>query len=106
LTAEDARIYVSHTIGSVYALDYTTGKTFWRQAALKNRQITGPLAMGSLIAVGDVEGYVHFLNREDGAFSARIKTGDSQILPQMTLINSTTLLAQARDGGVYALQIK
>ena len=106
LTSEDARIYVSHAIGSVYALDYTTGKTFWRQAGLKNRQLTGPLAMGSLIAVGDVEGYVHFLSREDGAFSARVKTGDSQILPQMSLINSNTLLAQSRDGGIYALQIK
>jgi outer membrane protein assembly factor BamB len=59
-----------------------------------------------LIAVGDVEGYVHFLSREDGAFSARVKTGDSQILPQMALINSNTLLAQSRDGGIYALQIK
>jgi outer membrane protein assembly factor BamB len=106
LTAEDARIYVSHALGSVYALDYTTGKTFWRQGALKNRQLTAPLAMGSLIAVGDVEGYVHFLSREDGAFSARVKTGDSQILPQMALINSNTLLAQSRDGGIYALQIK
>jgi len=106
LTAEDARIYVSHAIGSVYALDYTTGKTFWRQGALKNRHLTAPLAMGSLIAVGDVEGYVHFLSREDGAFSARVKTGDSQILPQMVLINSNTLLAQSRDGGIYALQIK
>ena len=106
LTAEDARIYVSHAMGSVYALDYTTGKTFWRQGALKNRQLTAPLAMGSLIAVGDVEGYVHFLSRDDGAFSARVKTGDSQILPQMALINSNTLLAQSRDGGVYALQIK
>lgn len=106
LTAEDARIYVSHAMGSVYALDYTTGKTFWRQGALKSRQLTAPLAMGSLIAVGDVEGYLHFLSREDGAFSARVKTGDSQILPQMARINSDTLLAQSRDGGIYALQIK
>lgn len=106
LSAEDARIFVSHAAGSVYALDYSTGKTFWRQGALKNRQLTTPLAMGSLIAIGDVEGYVHFLNREDGAFSARIKTGDSQILSHMTLINSNTLLAQSRDGGIFAVQIK
>lgn len=106
LSAEDARLFVSHAAGSVYALDYSTGKTFWRQGALKNRQLTAPLAMGSLIAIGDVEGYVHFLNREDGAFSARIKTGDSQILSHMTLINSNTLLAQSRDGGVFAVQIK
>lgn len=106
LTAEDARIFVSHAIGSVYALDYTTGKTFWRQGALKNRQLTAPVSMGSLIAVGDVEGYVHFLSREDGAFSARLKIADSPILPQMGLISTNTLLAQSRDGGIYAIQIK
>jgi outer membrane protein assembly factor BamB len=106
LSHEDARIYVSHAIGSIYALDYTTGKTFWRQAALKNRQLTAPLPMGDIVAVGDVEGYVHFLKREDGAFSARIKTDDTPIMPQMVTINSDTLLAQSRSGGLYAIQIK
>lgn len=106
LSHEDARIYVSHAIGSVYALDYTTGKTFWRQAALKNRQITAPLPMGDRVAIGDIEGYVHFLKREDGAFSARIKTDDSAIMPQMATINSDTLLAQSRSGGLYAIQVK
>lgn len=106
LSAEDGRIFVSHALGSVYALDYATGKTFWRQAALKNRQLSMPIPMGSLIAVGDVEGYVHFLNREDGALASRIKTGDSPIMPQMALVNSNTVLVQARDGGIYAIQIK
>ncbi len=106
LSAEDARIYVSHAAGSVYALDYTTGKTFWRQGSLKNRQLTAPTPMGSLIAVGDLEGYVHFLGREDGAFASRIKTDNSAILPQMALINSNTVLAQSRDGGLFAIQVK
>jgi len=106
LSAEDARIFVSHALGSVYALDYTTGKTFWRQGALKNRHLTAPVPMGAWVAVGDIEGNVHFLSREDGAFSARVKTGASEILPQMALVNSNTLLAQSRDGGVFAIQIK
>lgn len=106
LSAEDARIFVSHAAGSVYALDYATGKTFWRQGALKNRQLTSPVPMGSLIAVGDIEGNIHFLSREDGAFAARTKTSDSAILPQMALVNSNTVLAQSRDGGVYAIQVK
>lgn len=106
LSVEDGRIFVSHAIGSVYALEYASGKTFWRQAALKNRQLTTPVPMGSLIAVGDVEGYVHFLSREDGALASRVKTGNSPIMPQMTLANSNTVLAQTRDGGVYAIQVK
>lgn len=106
LSAEDARIFVAHATGSVYALDYSTGKTFWRQPTLKNRQLSTPVPMNSLIALGDVEGYVHFLSREDGALASRIKTSESPIMPHMALINSTSLIAQARDGGLYAVQIK
>ncbi len=102
----DGRIFVAHAAGSVYSLDYSTGKTFWRQAALKNRQLSKPVSMESLIAIGDVEGYVHFLSRDDGAIASRIKTSDSPILPVMTQINSTTVLAQTRDGGIYAIQVK
>ena len=106
LNVEDGRIFVSHAAGSIYALDYTTGKTFWRQAALKNRQLTAPLPMGSLIAVGDLEGYVHFLSREDGALASRVKTNNSPMMPQLALINSNTVLVQTRDGGVFAVQVK
>jgi outer membrane protein assembly factor BamB len=106
LSAEDGRIYVSHALGSVYSLDYTTGKTFWRQAALKNRQLTAPIPMGTWVLVGDIEGYVHALNREDGAQASRIRLSESPVMPQLAMINSNTVLAQSRDGGVYAIQIK
>ena len=106
ISVEDGRIFVSHALGAVYSLDYTTGKTFWRQAALKNRQLSAPVAMGSLVAVGDLEGYVHFLSRDDGAISSSIKNSSSPILPIMAQINSSSVLAQTRDGGIYAIQIK
>ncbi len=106
LGAEDGRVFISHTLGSVYAVDYSTGKSFWRQAALKNRQLTAPVPMGTWIAVGDVEGYVHFLSREDGAIDGRIKLNESPFMPKMQLINRTTLLGQTRNGGIYAIQIK
>ncbi len=106
LSAEDGRIFLAHHLGAVYALDYTTGKTFWRQGALKNRQVTAPLPMGNYVAVGDVEGYLHFLSRDDGAFVSRVKTGNSPVMPQMMLINSNTVLSQTRDGMLYAIQIK
>ena len=61
--------------------------------------------MGNLIAVGDVEGYVHFLSREDGSFSARIKTDDAAVMPQMLVVGASTLIAQTRKGGIYAISI-
>jgi len=105
MSVEDGKVFVSHTLGSVYALDYSTSKTFWRQPALLNRRLSAPLPMGSLVAVGDLEGYVHFLSRDDGSFSSRIKIdGD----PVMSLINGTTssqLIAATRGGGLYAVSV-
>lgn len=106
MSSEDARVFVSHAGGAVYALEYSSGKTFWRQGELGNRHLSAPLPLGSLVAVGDVEGYVHFLNREDGAFAARIRTEESPIMPQMLQLKSDSLLAQTRGGGLYAISIK
>ncbi len=106
MSVDDGKVYVSHAVGSVYSLDYTSGKTFWRQAALANRKLTAPLPMGSVVAIGDFEGYVHFLNRDDGALAARVKTDSSAVMPQMTAIGTNQLFAQTRDGGLYAISIK
>lgn len=106
ISSEDARVYVSHAGGAVYALEYSSGKTFWRQGELKNRNLSAPLPMGDLVAVGDLQGYVHFLRREDGAFAARLKTTDSPVMPQLTELGSNGLLVQTRSGGLYAISLK
>jgi outer membrane protein assembly factor BamB len=106
LNAEDAKVYVAHANSAIYALDPITGKTFWRQGDLKQRRVTAPLPMGSLIVVGDVEGYVHFLSREVGSFSARLQTENAAIMPQMLAVGASTLIAQTRKGGIYAISIK
>ena len=105
LNAEDGKLFVSHTLGAVYSLDYETGKTFWRQGALSNRRLTAPLPMGNLIAVGDLEGYVHFLTREDGNFAARIKLDSNSVMSMIAGKSSSQLIAATRDGGLYAVSV-
>jgi outer membrane protein assembly factor BamB len=106
LNAEDARIFVSHANSAVYALDFSTGKTYWRQGDLRQRRISAPLPMGNYIALGDVEGYIHLLSREDGGFVGRVQLEESPILPQMTALGSHTIIAQNRKGGIYAISLK
>jgi outer membrane protein assembly factor BamB len=105
LNEEDARIFVSHTLGAVYSIDYETGKTFWRQGALANRRLTAPLPMGSVVAVGDLEGYVHFLTREEGNFAARIKLDSNAVMSLAQGSNAKQLIAETRDGGLYAISV-
>ncbi len=100
------KIYVSHALGSIYSLDYTNGRTFWRQGDLLNRRLTAPIALNRFIAAGDLEGYLHFLNPEDGKFTARIKVDSNAV---MSLIAGTTpsqVIAATRGGGLYAVSLK
>lgn len=105
INAETGRLYVTHAEDAVYSLDYSTGKTFWRQGDLRYRQLSAPLPMGELIALGDLQGYVHFLQREDGAFAARLKTDNSAIMPQMVKVEAGVLLVQTRGGSLYAISL-
>ena len=103
LSAEDGKVFVTHTLGAVYSLDYETGKTFWRQGVLSNRRLTAPLPMGSVVAVGDLEGYLHLLNRDEGKFLARIRLDSSAVMSIVSGVNTKQLFAETRDGTIYAV---
>jgi outer membrane protein assembly factor BamB len=103
---EDQKLFVSHSLGALYSLDFETGRTFWRQGDLSNRKLTTPLPMGSIIAVGDVEGYIHFVSRDDGKFTARIRLNDSPVMSLMPGANASQLIAATRNGTLYAISVK
>ncbi len=105
LALEGEQIYVSHALGSLYSLDYTTGRTFWRQGGLLNRRLTTPLLMSGLIAVGDLEGYIHFLNGDNGKFSSRIKVGSNAVMSLIPGDKPSQLIAATRDGGLYVVSV-
>jgi outer membrane protein assembly factor BamB len=105
LSAEDGKVYVSHALGSVYSLSYEQGKSFWRQPGLLNRRISAPLPMGALVAVGDLEGYLHFLARDDGSFAARIRLDDNAVMSLVAGTKSGQLIVETRDGGLYAVSV-
>ena len=100
----EEKLYISHALGSVYSIDYATGRTFWRQGDLLNRRLTRPVLVSNTIAVGDLEGYVHFLDIDDGKFSSRIKV-DSNAVMTITPGGSSQVIVATRGGGLYAVSI-
>ncbi len=100
------KLYVSHALGSFYSLDYTTGKTFWRQGDLLNRRLTTPVVMKHAVAVGDLEGYVHFMNPENGQFVARIRLGNQAVMSLIIGNEPSQLIIATRNGGLYAVTIE
>jgi outer membrane protein assembly factor BamB len=99
----DARYaYVSDDRGAVHALDRSSGRSVWKQDRLAHRRLSLPLAAGNAVAVGDFEGYVHFLARDSGAFVARFATGATAIVAAPTPLPGG-LVVQTQSGGLYAL---
>lgn len=75
-----ARVYAVDARSHVYAYGREGGANAWRNDQLQNRQLSAPLALARAIAVGDLEGYVHFLAGDDGAMLARLEVGDGAIV--------------------------
>jgi len=105
LSVEGAKIYVAHTGGALYSLAIESGKTYWRQGDLLNRKLTTPLGMGDHVAVGDLEGYIHILDKESGQFLGRIHLDDEPVMRKLVEFETGKFLAQTRNGGLYAIAI-
>lgn len=89
-----------NSVVNAFALD--NGGNVWKQAALKNRQLTVPALLGGALAVGDLDGYVHFLSRSDGSLMARLSVGGGAIVspPQTT---SQGVLVQTGNGNLVLI---
>lgn len=102
----DARYaYLSDDRGAVHAFDRTNGRSLWKQDRLANRQLSLPLPLGGEVVVGDLQGYVHFLARDSGAFVARFATDGSPVRAAPLRLPAG-FLVQTRNGGLYALSLQ
>ena len=102
----DARYaFVSDDKGAVHAMDRSNGRSVWKQDRLSYRQLTLPMPLGTEVGTGDLQGFVHFLARESGAFVARAAT-DGTPIRAAPLRLPDGILVQTQGGGLYALGLK
>jgi len=66
----------------VWSFDKSGGTDVWKSDALKYRWLTGPGVQGNYIVVGDMEGYVHWLQVGDGALAATERLSKKAIRAQ------------------------
>ncbi|MBD8541777.1 outer membrane protein assembly factor BamB [Oxalobacteraceae sp. CFBP 8761] len=91
--------------GALNAFTRDTGASSWKNDKLSFRRLSTPLSYGRAVAVGDYEGYVHFLSREDGSFLARAATDGSPIVGT-PLVAGSNLIFQTQNGTVTAIAVE
>ncbi|RPH28316.1 outer membrane protein assembly factor BamB [Buttiauxella warmboldiae] len=97
------RIFLVDQNDRVVALNADGGVTLWTQSDLLHRNLTSPVLYNGYLVVGDSEGYMHWINADDGRFVAQQKV-DSSGFQTEPVVASDKLLIQAKDGTLYALK--
>ena len=104
LATDEDGLYVTNTDGAVVKIGRRTGIELWRQEVLKNRRLSPPVVVGKLVAVADLQGYVHFLDAGTGALAARTKSGGDRVTAAPVSSGNTVVLMD-NDGHITALRV-
>ncbi len=99
--ADERFVFGADEHGVVNAFTLDTGASVWRNNKLANRGLSAPVSFGRAAVVGDNQGYIHFLSREDGSFIARSGTDGSRIVAA-PVISGSNLIIQTQAGTVTA----
>jgi outer membrane protein assembly factor BamB len=98
-------VFASDEKGALNAFNRDGGASAWKNDKLGYRRLSTPLSYGRTVAVGDYQGFIHFLSREDGAFLARAATDGSPVTAT-PLVAGTNLIFQTQSGTVTAIAVE
>jgi outer membrane protein assembly factor BamB len=102
MTVDNRHAYAPNTQDVISAFNLQDGSVAWKQDALRNRRVTSPAAIGSAVAVGDYEGFVHFMAPDDGRMLARLSVGGGAIRAPL-LATTQGVLVQTGDGNLIMI---
>ena len=97
-------LYTVREDGEIIALTRRNGAEAWRNASLLRREPTLPVPFGTMVVVGDFEGYIHFFSNIDGEPVARERLG-SKAITSDPLVIANRLYVQGDNGtlGAYVM---
>jgi outer membrane protein assembly factor BamB len=104
LGVDEDNLYVTDDKSHVWSLDRLAGSANWEQEQLAGRALTAPARAGDYVVVGDVEGYLHWLSREDGQLAARVRLDDERIMAAPLVVDDV-VIAYSSGGTLSAYRV-
>ena len=95
-------VFAADERGNLLALTRDSGASQWRNTALSWRSLSAPVSFGRAVVVGDREGYLHFLSREEGSMITRVAT-DGSAIKATPVVSGSSLIVQTQAGKLLAL---
>ena len=103
VSVDRVNLTLSDKEGNVWLLDRRNGAETWKHDQLQRRGLTRPVFYGSFIVVGDAQGYLHWINVNDGRFAAREKIGGKGFSGP-PLVVGNTLYVMTKKGNMTAFR--
>ena len=100
MVLDSNKIYITDADGLLWALDRFNGATIWKQDQLQRRSLSKAAIQGRYLVVGDFNGYLHWMTREDGRLLARTQLGYSifdEIDAEVEYIEDDRLFSKGRN---------
>lgn len=101
LAIDESALYVTDDSRHLWALEQLSGSSLWKLEDLYARATSAPAVIGPYLVVGDIEGYVHWMDKTDGSFVARVQIDNSPILASPVTMNNTVYV-YSKDGTLSA----
>lgn len=92
-------LYLVDDHSRIYSVDRRNGLELWSNSTLKNRELTAAAVVEGYLVVGDLEGYLHFIDRSNGDVVGRIQV-DSEGLYTQPLVVDDKIYVQSRSGKI------
>ena len=97
-------IFAADDESRMWAFDKSGGSDMWKNEALQHRWVTSPAVQGNYVVVGDMEGYVHWLQTGDGALAARERLSKEAIRAKPVVVGDVVYVEDIEGRiGAYRL---
>ena len=104
MDVDDDIVFASEADGTIRAFSRFTGREVWQKETLLNRYPSAPTIIGDAIVVGDLEGYLHWLSKEDGEILQRTSLGSDKITSSPLVIGDS-IYVQTDGGNLYSVKV-
>ncbi|MCX8581730.1 MULTISPECIES: outer membrane protein assembly factor BamB [unclassified Gilliamella] len=98
---DSQHLFVVDQDDNVQAVSKNGGTVLWTQADLLHRQLTDPVLYENYIVLGDFEGYLYWLNKDNGEVVAKTQVSSSGLISKPLVVDNKVIV-QAKNGDIYA----
>ncbi|MBK5968912.1 MULTISPECIES: outer membrane protein assembly factor BamB [Thiorhodovibrio] len=102
LVADRDALFVTDSEDVVWGATTADGSGLWKQDGLKYRRLTAPALVNNHLVVADMDGWLHWIDRNNGRLLARERVAKDRIVHRPVVADGRVFV-YANDGTVAAL---